>query len=72
VESMLGTNRVKVRSMDDKTRMRRIPGQNEKASLAACQRCHHYGALDFLRHKADIIWLYQATQVEWLKKNGHL
>ena len=49
VEHMLGANRVKIQSIDGKTRMGRIRGKMEKAGLVACRRRHSYGALEFSR-----------------------
>jgi translation initiation factor 1A len=69
VESMLSANRVKVRSMDGKTRLGRIPGKMKKRVWL------RVGDVIIVvpwtqDDKADIIWRYQGTQVEWLKKNG--
>ena len=72
VESILGANRARIRSMDGKTRMGRIHGKMKKRVWL------HVGddivmlPWSFQDDKADIVWRYQGTQVEWLKKSGYL
>jgi translation initiation factor 1A len=72
VESMLGANRVIVRSMDGKTRMARIPGKMKKRVWLRVGDVVLLVPWSFQNDKADIVWRYQGTQVEWLKKNGYL
>jgi len=72
VESMLGANRVKVRSMDGKTRMGRILGKMKKRVWLRVGDVIVMVPWTFDDDKADIAWRYQGTQVEWLKKSGYL
>lgn len=72
VEHMLGANRVEVRSIDGKTRMGRIPGKMKKRVWLRAGDVVVLVLWAFQDDKADIVWRYQGTQVEWLKKNGYL
>jgi translation initiation factor 1A len=72
VESMLGASRVKVRSVDGKTRMGRIAGKMKKRVWLRVGDVIIMVPWTFQDDKADIVWRHQGTQVEWLKKNGHL
>ena len=72
VESMLGANRVKIRSIDGKTRMGRIPGKMKKRVWLRVGDVIIMVPWTFQEDRADIVWRYQGTQVEWLKKNGFL
>jgi translation initiation factor 1A len=72
VEHMLGANRVKVRSMDGKTRMGMIPGKMKKRVWLRIGDVIVIVPWAFQDNKADILWRHQRTQVEWLKKNGYL
>ncbi|MGZ4864597.1 MAG: translation initiation factor eIF-1A [Halobacteriota archaeon] len=71
VEHMLGSNRVEVRSLDGKTRMGRIRGKMKKRVWLRTRDVVVLVPWTFQDNKADIVWRYQGTQVEWLKKNGH-
>ncbi|MGZ7133272.1 MAG: translation initiation factor eIF-1A [Halobacteriota archaeon] len=72
VESMLGANRVKIQSRDGKTRMGRIRGKMKKRVWLRVGDVIVVVPWSFQDDKADIVWRYQGTQVEWLKKNGYL
>ena len=72
VEHMLGENRVEVRSIDGKTRMGRIPGKMKKRVWLRAGEVVVLVPWTFQDDKADIVWRYQGTQVEWLKNNGYL
>ncbi|MGZ4882695.1 MAG: translation initiation factor eIF-1A [Halobacteriota archaeon] len=72
VESMLGANRVKIQSMDGKTHMGRIRGKMKKRVWLRVGDVIIMAPWSFQDDKADIVWRYQGTQVEWLKKNGYL
>jgi translation initiation factor 1A len=72
VESMLGANRVKIQSVDDKTRMGRIRTKMKKRVWLRVGDVIVMVPWSFQDDKADTVWRYQGTQVEWLKKNGYL
>jgi translation initiation factor 1A len=69
---MLGANRVKIHSMDGKTRMGRIRGKMKKRVWLRVGGVIVMVPWSFQDDKADIVWRYQGTQDEWLKKNGYL
>ncbi|MGB9371257.1 MAG: translation initiation factor eIF-1A [Halobacteriota archaeon] len=70
VESMLGANRVKIQSMDGKTRMGRIRGKMKKRVWLRVGDVIVLVPWSFQDDKANIVWRYQGTQVGWLKKKG--
>jgi translation initiation factor 1A len=72
VEAMLGANRVRVRCLDGKTRMGRIPGKMKKRVWLRIGDVIIIKPWSFQDDKGDIVWRYQGSQVEWLKKNGYL
>ncbi|AEF97298.1 translation initiation factor eIF-1A [Methanotorris igneus] len=73
VEQMLGASRVRVRCMDGKTRLGRIPGKLKKriwireGDVVIVVPWEVQGD-----EKCDIVWRYTKTQVEWLTKHGYL
>jgi translation initiation factor 1A len=72
VKYMLGANRVKIQSIDGKTRMGRIRGKMKKRVWLRVGDVIVMVPWSFQDDKADIVWKYQGAQVEWLKKNGYL
>ncbi|CAB3288481.1 Translation initiation factor 1A [Methanocaldococcus lauensis] len=73
IEQMLGASRVRVRCLDGKTRLGRIPGRLKKKIWV------REGDIVIVKpwvvqgdQKCDIIWRYTKTQVEWLKRKGYL
>jgi translation initiation factor 1A len=69
---MLGANRVRIRSMDGKTRMGGIRGKMKRRVWLRAGDVIVMVPWSFQDDKADIAWRYQGTQVEWLKKSGYL
>jgi len=72
VKSMLSANRVRIRSMDDKTRMGRIRGKIKNRVWLRVGNVIVMAPWSFQDEKADIVWRYQGMQVEWLKKSAYL
>ncbi len=73
IEQMLGASRVRVRCMDGKTRMGRIPGKLKRKIWV------REGDIVIVvpwevqsDEKCDIIWRYTKGQVSWLSKKGYL
>jgi|SRR3989344_5317494 len=73
VDQRLGGSRMKVRCMDNKTRICRIPGRLKKKLWV------REGDIVLIEpwglggdEKGDVIYKYKLIQVEWLRKNGHL
>jgi translation initiation factor 1A len=72
VEAMLGANRVRIRCLDGTIRMGRIPGKMKKRVWLREGDIVIIKPWSFQDDKGDIVWRYQGSQVEWLKRNGYL
>ncbi|MAE13542.1 translation initiation factor eIF-1A [Candidatus Woesearchaeota archaeon] len=73
LEQRLGASRCKVRCLDGKTRICRIPGRLKRRLWVrendiVLVEPWEFGGDD----KGDIIFKYRPNQVGWLKKNGYL
>jgi len=73
VEQRLGGNHIRVNCEDGHTRICRIPGKIWKRVWL------REGDVIIVKPwpvqsdiKADVVWRYTKTQVEWLKRKGHL
>jgi translation initiation factor 1A len=58
--------------MDGKTRMGGIRGKMKRRVWLRAGDVIVMVPWSFQDDKADIVWRYQGTQVEWLKKSGYL
>ena len=73
LEQRLGGSRCRVRCLDGKTRICRIPGRLKRslwvreADIVLIQPWELKGD-----EKGDIIYKYRKNQVSWLKNQGHL
>jgi translation initiation factor 1A len=72
VEALLGANHVSVRCLDGKTRMGRIPGKMKKRVWLRVGDVIIIKPWSFQDDKGDVVWRYQGSQVEWLKRKGYL
>ncbi|MCX8206609.1 MAG: translation initiation factor eIF-1A [Methanothrix sp.] len=72
VESLLGSNRIKVRCMDGQTRIARIPGKMKKRIWIREGDVVIVVPWEFQDDKADVIWRYTGPQVDWLERKGYL
>ena len=73
LEQRLGGSRMRVRCLDGKTRICRVPGRLKKKLWI------REGDILLIEpwvlggdEKGDVIFKYKPNQVDWLKKNGHL
>lgn len=73
LEQRLGGSRMRVRCMDGKTRICRVPGRLKKRLWV------REGDILMIEpwllggdEKGDVIYKYTRNQAEWLRKNGHL
>ena len=73
LEQRLGGSRMRVRCLDGKTRICRVPGRLKKKLWI------REGDILLIEpwvlggdDKGDVIFKYKPNQVDWLKKNGHL
>ncbi|HZX12347.1 MAG TPA: translation initiation factor eIF-1A [Candidatus Nanoarchaeia archaeon] len=73
LEQRLGGSRMRVRCLDGKTRICRVPGRLKKklwvreGDILLIEPWELGGD-----QKGDVIYKYKPLQVDWLKKNGHL
>ena len=73
LEQRLGGSRMRVRCLDGKTRICRVPGRLKKklwvreGDILLIEPWELGGD-----QKGDVIYKYKGNQVDWLKKNGHL
>ena len=72
VENLLGSNRLKVRCIDGKVRMARIPGKMKKRIWIREGDLVIIVPWEFQDDKADVVWRYTAPQVDWLDRKGYL
>jgi len=73
VEQRLGSSRMKVRCLDGKQRICRIPGRLKRTlwvreNDVVVVEPWEFGGDD----KGDIVYKYRPIQVQWLKSKGHL
>ena len=73
VDQRLGASRMRVKCLDGKARICRIPGRLKRklwvreGDLVLVEPWEFGGD-----EKADILFKYRRTQIEWLRKNGQL
>ncbi|MBS3157012.1 translation initiation factor eIF-1A [Candidatus Woesearchaeota archaeon] len=73
VDARLGASRMRVRCLDEKTRICRIPGRLKRklwvreGDLVLVQPWEFEGDA-----KGDVVFKYRPSQIDWLKKKGYL
>ena len=73
LDQRLGASRMRVKCLDKKTRICRIPGKLKRklwvreGDVVLVEPWEFGGD-----EKGDIIFKYKPTQVQWLQRNGHL
>jgi translation initiation factor 1A len=72
VESLLGSNKLRVRCMDSVVRLARIPGKMKKRIWIREGDVVIVVPWSFQNEKADIVWKYSPPQVNWLERKGFL
>ncbi len=73
LEQRLGGSRMRVRCIDGKIRICRIPGRLKKKLWVREGDTLLIEPWDFGgEEKGDVVFKYNKNQAEWLKRNGHL
>lgn len=73
VEEFLGASRFRVRCKDGYTRMCRLPGKFRRRFRMSVGDAVIIEPWDVQpNEKGDVIWIYNKTQLFWLKKHGHM
>lgn len=73
MEAKMGGNKMRVRCMDGRTRLCRVPGRFKKRlwlninDAVMVEKWEIQGD-----ERGDIVWKYTNTQKDWLVRNGHL
>src|SRR3990167_2931965 len=71
LEQRLGASRTKVRCLDGKTRICRIPGRLKRSLWVREGDIVLVQPWEYDNEKGDIVYKYRPSQVAWLKKKGH-
>lgn len=72
IEQRHGGNKMKVSCMDGKSRNCRVPGRLKRALWLRPGDIVIIQPWEFDKDKGDVLYKYRPTQIQWLKKNGHL
>lgn len=73
VETLLGASRFIISCKDGKTRGCRIPGRYRKRITIRVGDIVIVEPWDIEPEtKGDIVWIYNRTQANWLRSNGHV
>ena len=72
LDQRLGASRMKVRCMDGKTRVCRVPGRLKRKLWLRPDDVVIVSPWDLDKNKGDVIFKYRSNQIEWLKKQGYL
>ena len=72
VESLLGSNRLRVRCLDGQMRIARIPGKMKKRIWVREGDVVIVVPWEFQDEKADVVWRYTGPQADWLERKGYL
>lgn len=72
LEQRMGASRTRVRCLDGKTRICRIPGRLRRRLWVREGDTVLVEPWEYDNEKGDIIFKYRPSQVIWLKKKGYL
>ncbi|MEK6932254.1 MAG: translation initiation factor eIF-1A [Nanoarchaeota archaeon] len=72
IEQRLGGSRMRVRCLDGKTRICRIPGRLKRKLWIREGDLLLIEPWEFDNDKGDVIFKYQPNHIDWLKKKGFL
>ena len=72
LDQRLGGNRMRVRCLDGKTRICRVPGRMKKRLWVREGDYVVVSPWEYDTEKGDVVFKYTITQVNYLKGKGHL
>jgi len=72
LDQRLGASRTRVKCLDGKTRICRIPGALKRRLWVREGDVLLVEPWELDNNKGDIIFKYRPAQVDWLKRKGHL
>jgi len=72
VTDMLGANRIRVRCTDGVERIARIPGRMQKRIWIRQDDVVLVDPWDWQDEKADVVWRYEKTEADQLRREGHV
>lgn len=72
IEQRLGGSRMRVRCLDGKTRICRVPGRLKRKLWIREGDLLLVEPWEYDNEKGDIIFKYQSNQLDWLKRKGYL
>ena len=72
IEQRLGGSRMRVRCLDGKTRICRVPGRLKRKLWIREGDLLLIQPWEFDNEKGDVIFKYQPNQIDWLKKKSYL
>ena len=72
VDQRLGASRMRVRYLDQKTRICRIPGRLKRKLWIREGDLVLVEPWEFDAEKGDIIFKYRPSQIDWIKRKGYL
>jgi|SRR3990167_6451832 len=72
VDQRLGASRMRVRCLDQKTRICRIPGRLKRKLWIREGDLVLVEPWEFDAEKGDIIFKYRPSQIDWIKRKGYL
>ncbi len=72
VEELVGYARMRVRCVDGKERLCRVPGKYLRKIWVRVGDVVIVKPWEIQKDRGDIVYKYKKTEVEWLIKNGYL
>ena len=72
IEQRLGGSRMRVRCLDGKTRICRVPGRLKRKLWIREGDLLLIEHWEFDNEKGDVVFKYQKNHIDWLKRKGYL
>ena len=72
IDQRLGASRMRVKCLDGKTRICRVPGRMKRKLWVREQDVVLIEPWEYGNEKGDIIFKYKNTQISWLQRKGYI